>query len=77
MGGKGSKVLEKEGITLCKGTKRFEKKFESFQKKGKGFPKCVNKIECFDKIEKTSKLNIDEKEYVEDKNSSSKLLHGK
>jgi hypothetical protein len=30
MGGKGSKVLEKEGITLCKGTKRSEKKFESF-----------------------------------------------
>lgn len=53
MGGKGSKVLEKEGMKLCEGTGRSKKKFESSQKKGKGLPKCVNKIESFDKTKKS------------------------
>ncbi len=67
MGGKGSKVLEKEGMTLCKGTGRFEKKLESSQKKGGGPSKCVSKIESFDKIEKSLEMDIDEKEFVEGK----------
>jgi hypothetical protein len=77
MGGKGSKVLEKEGMKLRKGIRRSEKKFESSRKKGKGLPKCVNKIESFDKTKKSSEMDIDEEEYVEEGKSGPKLLHGK
>jgi hypothetical protein len=52
--GKGSKGLEKEGVEVCKGVRRFEKTYESGEKKGKVLPKNYSMVESFDKIGKIS-----------------------
>jgi hypothetical protein len=77
MGGKGSKGLDKEVTKLHNGIGRSKNKSKQFQNKGKGPLKDVNMVENFNKIEKVSDLDVEEKEFVEEDKSSSKLLVGK
>jgi hypothetical protein len=52
-------------------------RFERPHKKGRGRPKSVSRVKNSNKTEKTSNLDIEAKEFVEEVRSSSRMSHGK
>jgi hypothetical protein len=55
--GKGCKWLGKEGVKVHKGAKRFEKTYESGEKKGKVLPKDFSMAESVDKTGRISEVD--------------------
>jgi hypothetical protein len=73
--GKGSKGLE--GVKVRKGARRSKKTSKSGEKKGKVPPKDSSMTESSGKTGRTSKVDIERKEFVEEGKSTLKTSHGK